>query len=64
MREQILQAVAVIFKRGTVESKENGREGLFADISQIITSGDPSLVSSCHGAVHLQDNKSVGSYVR
>ncbi|XP_030851230.1 exportin-4-like [Strongylocentrotus purpuratus] len=43
VREQILQAVAVIFKRGTVESKENGREGLFADISQIITSGDPSL---------------------
>ncbi|XP_071481879.1 exportin-4-like [Diadema antillarum] len=43
VREQILQAVAVIFKRGTVESKEAGREGLFSDISQLIASGDPTM---------------------
>ena len=45
VREQMLQAVAVIFKRGTVETKAKGREGLFNDVSQLIGSGDSSLVS-------------------
>ena len=45
VREQMLQAVAVIFKRGTVETKAKGREGLFNDVSQLIGSGDTSLVS-------------------
>ena len=41
----MLQAVAVIFKRGTVETKAKGREGLFNDVSQLIGSGDSALVS-------------------
>ena len=44
VREQILQAVAVIFKRGTMEMKDSGRDGLFADVSQMIASGQPSMV--------------------
>ena len=44
VREQILQAVAVIYKRGTMDMKESGRDGLFADVSQMIASGQPSMV--------------------
>ncbi|XP_038078024.1 exportin-4-like isoform X2 [Patiria miniata] len=43
VREQILQAVAVIFKRGTMDMKDTGRDALFADVSQMIASGQPQL---------------------
>ncbi|XP_022081901.1 exportin-4-like isoform X2 [Acanthaster planci] len=43
VREQILQAVAVIFKRGTMDMKDTGRDALFTDVSQMIASGQPQL---------------------
>ena len=44
VREQILQAMAVIIKRGTMDSSESDRELLFADVTQLISSGQLSMV--------------------
>ena len=44
----MLQAVAVIFKRGTVDTPSANRENLFNDITQLISSGNISMV-----CVHL-----------
>ena len=44
VREQMLQAVAVIFKRGTVDTPSANRENLFNDITQLISSGNISMV--------------------
>ncbi|XP_002740804.1 exportin-4-like [Saccoglossus kowalevskii] len=43
VREQILQAVAVIVKRGTVDHKTTEREGIYNDVTELIASGDSSL---------------------
>lgn len=46
VREQILQTVAVILKRGTVELKSSNTDRLFEDISQLISSGNVTMVGS------------------
>lgn len=43
VREQMLQTVAVIYKRGTLEVKSSGREALFQDVSQLIASGNTQM---------------------
>lgn len=40
----MLQAVAVIFKRGTLDNDATDRDGLFNDVTQLISSGDISMV--------------------
>lgn len=44
VREQVLQAVAVIIKRGTVDADGSSREALFNDVTQLIASGNLSMV--------------------
>jgi len=44
VREQILQAIAVIVKRGTLESSTNDRGIVFNEIAKHITSGTLSEV--------------------
>ena len=44
MREQLLQAVAMIFKRGTVESNDKDMTTLFKDVEGLIQTGELSLV--------------------
>ena len=41
----MLQAVAVIFKRGTVDTPSANRENLFNDITQLISSQNLSMVN-------------------
>ncbi len=41
----MLQAVAVIFKRGTVDTPSANRENLFNDVTHLISSGNLSMVS-------------------
>ncbi|XP_071818411.1 exportin-4-like isoform X2 [Apostichopus japonicus] len=43
VREQMLQTVAVIYKRGTLDTKSSGREALFQDVSQLIASGNTQM---------------------
>ncbi|XP_070568372.1 exportin-4-like isoform X2 [Ptychodera flava] len=43
VREQILQAVAVIVKRGTVDHKISDRERIYNDVSELISSGDATM---------------------
>lgn len=43
VREQMLQAVAVIVKRGTVDAPSANRENLFNDITQLVSSGNLSM---------------------
>ncbi|KAL5009683.1 hypothetical protein ScPMuIL_011988 [Solemya velum] len=43
VREQILQTVAVILKRGTVDTKGANRETLFQDVTQLISSGNVTM---------------------
>lgn len=44
VREQILSAVAVIVKRGTLDNKGGDRSSVFADVTQLISSGDLTMV--------------------
>ena len=44
MREQILQTIAVIVKRGTLDSSTNDRGALFDDIAKLISTGTLSEV--------------------
>ncbi|XP_071955681.1 exportin-4-like [Antedon mediterranea] len=41
VREQVLQAVAIIFKRGTLDGKN--RHQLMEDVSQMVASGNPQM---------------------
>ncbi|XP_077977331.1 exportin-4-like [Glandiceps talaboti] len=43
VRQQILQAVAVIVKRGTVDQKADDRHRIYDDVSELIHSGNSSL---------------------
>ncbi|XP_071113997.1 exportin-4-like [Haliotis cracherodii] len=43
VREQILQTVAVILKRGTLDTKGSGCDSLFADVTQLISSGNVTM---------------------
>ncbi len=45
VREQVLQAIAVIFKRGTIDTPNSNRDGLFDDVTQLISSGNVSMVT-------------------
>ena len=45
VREQVLQTVAVILKRGTLDSKGARLDGLFQDVTQLISSGNVTMVS-------------------
>ena len=45
VREQILQAVAVMFKHGTVDKRHTNQDTLFTDITQLISSGNLSMVT-------------------
>lgn len=44
VREQILQTIAVIIKRGTLDSSTNDRGAVFNDIAKLITNGTLSEV--------------------
>ena len=41
----MLQTVAVIFKRATVDSAITDRDGLFNHVTELVASGDMSMVS-------------------
>ena len=43
VREQVLQTVAVIFKRGTIDTERPNRDALFNDVTQLISSGNLSM---------------------
>ncbi|XP_060554653.1 exportin-4-like [Ruditapes philippinarum] len=43
VREQILQTVAVILKRGTLDPKGARLDGLFQDVTQLISSGNVTM---------------------
>ena len=45
VREQILQTVAVILKRATLEKKGKSCDGLFEDVTTLISSGNITMVS-------------------
>ena len=45
VREQILQTVAVIIKRGTIDTPDADKETLFNDVTQLISSGNISMVN-------------------
>lgn len=44
VREQILQTVAVLLKRGTLDSKGAKLDSLFHDVTQLISSGNVTMV--------------------
>ena len=44
MREQILQVVAMIFKRGTLDKSTEGCGDLLKSVSQLLHSGDKDMV--------------------
>lgn len=43
VREQILQTVAVILKRGTIDEKGASRESLFQDVTRLVNSGNVTM---------------------
>ncbi|KAK6169678.1 hypothetical protein SNE40_020678 [Patella caerulea] len=43
VREQILQTVAVILKRGTLDPKGSGCENMFTDVTSLISSGNVTM---------------------
>ncbi|KAJ8315064.1 hypothetical protein KUTeg_007214 [Tegillarca granosa] len=43
VREQILQTVAVILKRGTIDTKGASRDSLFEDVTQLVASGNVTM---------------------
>uniref|UniRef100_A0A0L8FKH8 Exportin-4 n=1 Tax=Octopus bimaculoides TaxID=37653 RepID=A0A0L8FKH8_OCTBM len=43
VREQILQTVAVILKRGTIDEKGASRESLFDDVTRLVSSGNVTM---------------------
>ena len=45
VREQILQTVAVIIKRGTIDTHDTDKDTLFNDVTQLISSGHISMAS-------------------
>ena len=45
VREQILQTMAVILKRGTLDTKGASLDSLFNDVTQLIGSGNVTMVS-------------------
>lgn len=47
VREQVVQAVAVMFKRASLDSNSLNKEVLFNDVSHLIGSGDIALVLIC-----------------
>lgn len=47
VREQILLAVAVIVKRGTVDKSINCKS-IFHEVGQLISSGNPTMVRQCN----------------
>lgn len=44
MREQILQTVAVILKRGEVDVKGASRDNMFQDVTNLVSSGNVTMV--------------------
>ena len=44
VREQIIVAITLIFKRSMLEEKRFESDKLFNDVGQMISSGDPALV--------------------
>ena len=44
VREQMLQAVAVIVKRATLDDSSSARETLFSDVASLIRSDNMSVV--------------------
>lgn len=44
VREQILQTVAVLLKRGTLDQKGAKLDSLFQDVTQLISSGNVTMV--------------------
>jgi hypothetical protein len=44
VKEQVLQVVAVIFKRGTLDGNNEAWMSLFGDLTQLITGSDTSMV--------------------
>jgi hypothetical protein len=53
VREQILQTVAVILKRGTLDPKGARLDGLFQDVTQLISSGNVTMVGFVISSVGL-----------
>lgn len=47
VREQILLAVAVVVKRGTVDKSINCKS-IFHEVGQLISSGNPTMVRKCN----------------
>lgn len=45
-REQILQTVAVILKRGTIDIKGASCDSLFQDVTNLVASGNVTMVSN------------------
>ncbi|KAK3097618.1 hypothetical protein FSP39_011440 [Pinctada imbricata] len=43
VREQVLQTVAVILKRGTIDTKGASQDSLFHDVSQLVSSGNVTM---------------------
>ena len=46
MREEIFQTLAVIVKRGMIESDAIAKDKIFNEVTQLISTGDLSMVSS------------------
>ena len=46
VREQVLQTVAVILKRSTLDTKGTTCDSLFQDVTQLIGSGNVTMVSN------------------
>lgn len=53
VREQILQTVAVLLKRGTLESKGANLDSLFGDVTQLISSGNVTMVGMEASSNHV-----------
>lgn len=47
VKEQVLQVVAVIFKRGTLDGNEEAWSSLFSDLSRLISDSNTSMVCAC-----------------
>ena len=45
MREEIFQTLAVIVKRGMIESDAIAKDKIFNEVTQLISTGDLSMVS-------------------
>ena len=45
VKEQVLQVVAVIFKRGTLDTPQAGRTSLLSDVTQLMSNKERNLVN-------------------